>query len=549
MDELIRKYCLQNAVQHKGTCNPGSIIGKVLAEDASLKAKMKELAPKIQKIAKDVNNLSVEEQKKELEDIAPELLEKKKEKREFSLPELKNTKNVVLRFAPNPNGPMSFGHSRQALLNWWFAEKYEGTFLLRFDDTDPRTKIPMKEAYEWFEEDMAWLGIKVDDMFKQSDRFDAYYEYAEKIISMDKAYVCTCETEEKRKLLREKTTCPCREMSKEDTLERWKKMFAEDGYKDGEAILRIKTDLEAKDPAVRDWPAFRIITDGEHPLKKAKVWPLLNFSSAIDDHDFGITHIVRGIDLAVSDERQKYLYTILEWTYPETLYTGKLVVEGVKSTSESRKLIEAGKLEGWDDIRLATLKTLRKRGYVPEAIHAFVKSVGVNKNNVEVSLQNLEAFNKDVVDKTSERYFFIKDPVQITVKDAPKQEITLDLHPENKEGGRTFSTHETFYLDKEDVEKMKENDVIRLMGCLNMKKTKEGYVFHSLDHETFKKEGKMIIHWLPEKTEDVTVRMPDNTLAKGKAETTVKNIKKEQIIQFERFGFCRKNEDFWYTHE
>src|SRR3989338_6910506 len=133
--------------------------------------------------------------------------------------------------------------------------------------------------------------------------------------------------------------------------------------KEGEAVARVKTDLKNKNPAVRDWPAFRIVDKSKHPFDtKTRVWPLLNFASAIDDYEFGITHIIRGIDLGVSDDRQKYLYDYFKWKYPETIYTGKLYVKGVKSTSETKKLIKEGKLEGWDDIRIGTLMALRRRG-------------------------------------------------------------------------------------------------------------------------------------------------------------------------------------------
>jgi glutamyl-tRNA synthetase len=354
--------------------------------------------------------------------------------------------------------------------------------------------------------------------------------------------------EAKRKLIHNKESCPCRELFHGETLERWKKMIASNGYKDGEAVLRIKTDLEEKNPAVRDWPAFRIITDGNHPLKKAKVWPLLNFSSAIDDHELGITHIVRGIDLAVSDERQKYLYDIFSWNYPETIYTGKLVVRGVKSTSESKKLIDEGKLDGWDDIRLATLQTLRKRGFQKEAIHEFVKGVGTNRNNVEVSLQNLEAFNKDVIDEQANRYFFIESPITITIENAPEQQVELDLYPKKRKGGRTFTTKEKFLVEEKDTSQWNEGELIRLMDCLNFTKKGKKYVFHSLEYEEFKGNGKHIIHWLPkEENIPVKVRNLDNKVIEGNGEKTIKNVKKEEIVQFERFGFCKKNEEFWFT--
>lgn len=552
----IRKYALQNAVQFKGKANPGTIVGKLMGEDPNIKSQMKEIMPQIQTIVAEVNAMNPDDQKQALGEIDPTLLEKnKKEKREFTLPDLKtNDKPVIMRFAPNPNGPLSFGHARQVMLNWWYVQKYKGTFILRFDDTDPRTKIPMKEAYDLIEQDIAWLGVHPNTVVKQSERFDLYYGFAEELIKQGKAYVDTEDAEVMRELLRKGEPSKDRDLPAEEHLKRWHMMHdPKGGYKDGQAVLRIKTDLKHKNPAVRDWPAFRIITDGKHPLKEAKVWPLLNFSSAIDDHELGVTHIIRGIDLSVSDERQQLLYEHFGWEYPQTRYTGKLLIEGIKSTSESRKLIESGELIGWDDIRLGTIMTLKRRGYTPEAIHEFVKSVGLNKNNVNVSLETVAAFNKDILDKKSDRFFFIKDPKEITINNAPTQEVALELHPEIERGKRIFHTSNAFVLDTEDVNAFKKGQLIRLMDCLNFE-VQDSYEFKSLSYDDYKVNGAAIIHWLPkDETIPVTVLMPDNTSIEGLGEVRLKDLNTDTVIQLERFGFCRVDSTdpliLWYSHD
>jgi len=165
---------------------------------------------------------------------------------------------------------------------------------------------------------------------RQSSRLRTYYLYAEKLIEINGAYVCTCETEVWKKLVWKQNACPCRVLPVKETMKRWKKMFK--GYKEGEAVYRVKTDLNNKNPALRDWAGFRRIEESKHPFSKEKVWPLLNFASAIDDHGFSVTHILRGIDLSISDDRQKYLYDYFGWTYPKTIYCGKFLVSGVKST-------------------------------------------------------------------------------------------------------------------------------------------------------------------------------------------------------------------------
>lgn len=544
----IKKYALQNAVQFEGKANPGAVIGKLLGKDPSLKSQMKDVSMVVQEIIKEVISLSVDEQKEQLAQIDPSLLEKKKkEKREFQVPDLKNTENLVMRFAPNPNGPMSFGHARQALINWWFVEKYNGQFILRLDDTDPKTKVPLNEAYEWIPQDLEWLGIKANQVIKQSERFDIYYDYAKQLIQKEKAYIDTQDPEEMRVWLRKGQASPDRDLPVQTQLERWEKML-NGQFKDGQAILRMKTDLEAKNPAVRDWPMARIITDGSHPIKEARVWPLLNFCSAIDDHEFKVTHIVRGVDLMVSDERQKYLYDVFGWTYPQTIYTGKLILNGVKSTSQSRIAIENGEYEGWDDIRLGTLRALKRRGYTPQSIQEFMKSVGTNKNNVEVSLENLTAFNKDTIDETSNRHFFVKDPVQIIIEGAPEQEITMDLHPKSGKGGRTIKTSNQFKITKEDFESIKEGELFRLIDCLNARKVGDKFIYVSTELEDYKKEGKHILHWVTQ-GDEIQILMPDASIVTGILEANT--IKTNDIVQFERFGFCRSDSEnkFWFTHK
>ena len=326
MEDIILKHTLKNAVDYNGKADSKSVIGKILSEKKSYKKQIKEILPKINKIVEQVNNLTLEQQKQQLASFTFKKIKKKEKVQE--LPGVKG--KVIMRFAPNPNGVLSLGHCRQALWNWFFVQKYKGKYYVRFDDTDPKIKVPIKEAYKWIQEDLEWLGIKIDKIYIQSSNLKNYYKYAEKLIRLNKAYVCDCNVEYWRELTRKKQSCPCRKSK--DQLKRWKAMFTT--YNEGEAVLRIKTNIKDKNPALRDWPAFRIVFQGKHPLVKAKVWPLLNFASAIDDYELKITHILRGIDLKISDDRQKYIYKYFKWTYPKTTYTGMLHFSGIKSTSE-----------------------------------------------------------------------------------------------------------------------------------------------------------------------------------------------------------------------
>lgn len=317
--------------------------------------------------------------------------------------------------------------------------------------------------------------------------------------------------------------------------------------KEGEAVVRVKTDLENKNPAVRDWPAFRIVDKSKHPLdKKTRVWPLLNFASAIDDHDFGITHIIRGIDLSVSDDRQKYLYDYFKWKYPETIYTGKLFVKGIKSTSQIREMIRKGELTGWDDIRIGTLMALKKRGIRAEAIINFIKDLGVHKNDVNVDMDNLYAYNRRIVEK-SNRYYFIEEPKKIKIKDAPKLTAKIHLHPDDeKRGFREFKTGDEFYVQ----DRLEKGRVYRFMHLFNFMDGK--FVSKELDEKLHAK----LIHWLPVINNLVSTEiiMDDGSVKKGLAEEGVKKLKIGDVIQFERNFFCCLNEKnnklvFSYTHK
>jgi len=551
MDEqLILKYVLQNAVKYNGKANAGAIIGKIIAEKPEYRNDMARVGSYINLVVKDVNTMSLGQQKDKLEKLAPELLqiiEEKHEREERKIPELKNVKGkVVMRFAPNPNGPMSLGHCRQALWNWFFCQKYKGKYVLRFDDTDPKVKVAMKEAYSWFDPDLKWLGVKPWKRVIQSKRFTIYYRYAQELLKQGNAYVCTCSQEDFKELKNKAMECDCRNLSKEMQLERWDKMFSK--YKDGEAVVRIKTNIGHENPAVRDWAAFKIFRKSKHPLnKKAKVWPLLNFASAIDDYEFGVTHILRGVDLRVSDERQKYIYDYFSWKYPETMYSGKLLFSGVKSTSEAKKLIASGELSGWDDPRLGTVKALRRRGIQGEAIVNYIKEIGITPADTQISFDKLTSCNKEIIDKKASRYFAVFNPKKISIKDAPKMIARIPLHPGNKKKGvRILKTGNEFYV--QDV--VEKDSYYRFMHLFNF--CNQDYTSKDVDRLL----NARMIHWLPAGKDlvKIDVVMDDNSVKYGLAETGIKKVKVDEIIQLERNFFCRLDKKtkgkmvFYYTH-
>jgi len=551
MKKDIRKFALENAVKFEGRANAGSVIGKIFSEHPKMKEKAKELAKDVNKIVAEVNGMKKEEQLAELEKIAPELLEKKeKKKAERELPELDNVKGkVVMRMAPYPSGPLHIGNTKTYVTNDYYVKKYGGKLLLVMDDTIGSTEKTISlEAYDLIPEGLRWLGVEFDkEIVYKSDRLEVYYEYAEELIRKGFAYVCKCGSEVLRENRAKGHVCECREEGIDKTLDEWKKMFK--GYKEGEAALRIKTSMEHPNPAFRDRVLFRIC-EREHPKvgNKYRVWPLLEFSWAIDDHLLGITHVVRGKDLMMESDMEKFIWDIFGWDKPELIHTALVQLEGVKiSKSKSSKEVRSGEYSGWDDPRTWSLQSLKRRGILPEAIRGFALSFGVNQNEITVPIETLYSENRKLLDPVARRFFFVEAPEKVRIKNAPNMEVELNLHPDTQKGGRVFVTNEDFFLPGN--EEVKDGQIYRLMNLFNFKAGE----FVSREHDSSLK-AKMI-HWLPADAENVEVEvlMPDGKVKKGLAERGVKNLKEGDIIQFERFGFCRLDKagdkfKFWFAH-
>jgi glutamyl-tRNA synthetase len=528
MKDLIIKYVLQNAVRHDGKANPGAIIGQILNEDPKLKSKIKEISKDIQKIVNEVNSLNIEEQKTKLLSIDPKLLEKREVKRKEKIPKL-NIKNLVMRFEPSPSGALHIGHAYVLALNHLICKKNNGKLILRIGDTNPANVIT--KAYNLIEEDARWL-TDIDKVYIQSDRLDIYYKYAEQVLKQNNAYICTCNKEDFKSKLSKSMPCPCRELKNQP--ERWELMKTK--YKPGDAVLRIKTDIKHKNPAMRDWPAFRI-SEVPHPKTKTKyrIWPLMNFSVAVDDHEMKITATVRAKDQRDNEKRQKYLCDYLGWKQPQNMYVGMINFSNLKlSSSYAQRLIKEKRRDGWDDIRLPFLPSLRRRGYQKEALLKFAEEIGITETdkttNKEDFFKSINSFNRDLIDKKADRYFTILEPYKkIEITNAPEKNIQLDLYPKIRLGGRKFFTKGKFYFE----EKFKKDQVYRLMHLYNIKNRE--FVSEEMD-ERF--SAKMI-HWLPEKSVDIQILDEKNKLVKGLAEEAILKVKENEIIQFERHFFAK----------
>jgi glutamyl-tRNA synthetase len=539
--------------------------------------KVKEVAPIINEIIQDVNGLSLEQQREIVEKEWPEALVEEKNEEKKLLPPLPNAEKydqVVTRFSPNPDFVLHLGSARAIILSYDYAKIYKGLFYLRFEDTDSKTKKPKLKFYDAIRDDLEWLSCKWDAEFIQSDRLQIYYEHAEKILKGGGAYVCTCRREEFHEKMKASQSCPCRDLTVDENLLRWNHML--DGtYGEGEAVVRIKTELNHPNPAVRDWPALRIIDTKKYPHprvgSKYQVWPLYNFSTGIDDHLMGITHIIRGKEHLTNEARQKYMYQHFCWQYPETIHYGRLKITGASlSKSEIVRGLNQGDYKSWDDPRLATLAALRKRGITPKAIHSLMIDVGPKPQDVVLSWKNLYAYNRKIVDPTAKRYFFVSDPRVLVVENVPHEftaEITL--HPDHPEMGvRKFEIKPIegiagFLISEDDLDSIESKRAIRFMDLFNFRvedverngeREAVRAIFLGEPYKEAKKLGAPLIQWIPtqwipSEYEDQwviswngiqsEVMMPDGSTVRGFAEDACRELKPNEIIQFQRFGFVR----------
>ena len=576
LKEFIRQAALLNAVQHKGKAQVGPIVGKTVGEKQDLKTKVKELTALISTIVAEVNRIPIGKQKQIILERWPEALKKDKGKKRKQLPALPNSDKyscVVTRFSPNPDCVLHLGSARAIILSHEYARINRGKFILRFEDTDPKAKKPVLEFYERIREDLAWLGCEVDEEYIQSDRIPIYYEHTKQLLREGNAYVCTCQPEQFRMQSLVSKPCDCRGLPAEEHLERWQRML-EGGYVAGEAVVRVKTELGHPNPAVRDWPALRIIDSNKYPHprvgNKYRVWPLYNLAAGVDDHILGITHIIRGKEHLTNMVRQEYMYKHLGWDYPEAIHYGRLKITGAfLSKSKIVQGILEGRYLGWDDPRLATFAALRKRGITADAIKKMIVDVGPKTADVTLSWENLYAYNRKILDSQSDRYFFVSEPIELKVRGIPEAfMVKLPLHPEKPQKG--FRKHTVspigedkaaiFWIAKKDAVNTEAGKIIRLMGLFNVKIDQSKLYsveakFTSTTYDEAKKAKAQLIHWIPVNGDiPCDVVMPDSTVIEGIAESSCERLKPDTVIQFERFGFVRVNEvapklEVYYAHK
>ncbi|MEF8807298.1 glutamate--tRNA ligase [Natronomonas sp.] len=545
---------LFNALKHDSDAQVGAIMGPLMGENPEFREHGDEIPGIISPVINRVNGLSAEEKRERLAELAPEQveeLEAEDEEDDQPLPDLPNVEaydEVRMRMAPNPNGPWHLGSARMPSVIGTYKEMYDGWMLCRFDDTDPETKRPDLGAYDEILDAIDYLGFEPDEVVKASDRVETYYEYARELIEKGGAYTCTCSGEEFSDLKNDAEPCPHRDKDVETTLEEFESMVDGD-YSSGEIVLRVRTDIEHKNPALRDWVAFRMV-DTPHPREEAaeyRCWPMLDFQSGIDDHLFGITHIIRGIDLQDSAKRQGFVYDYFDWEYPEVLHWGHVQIDAydVKmSTSTIKELIAEGELDGWDDPRAPTVASLRRRGIRGEAIVESMVELGTSTSNVELAMSSIYANNRDLIDDEADRAFFVRDDpdrgggaVERQVLGGPDAGEP-PVHPDHEERGtREIPVERGVLVESEDLPDHGERAWLKGYGCV--RHTRDAFQYTGDDIDVVRGGDVPVIHWAPaDRNVPVRMRTTDGDVA-GYAEPGLADYGADAVVQFERVGFVR----------
>lgn len=547
-DKEILKIALKNALDHEGKASEGAVLSKVIGQDKSVLKTISVIKAKISTIVNDINSKSVVD----LTDLADEIgLDLSKEKLIEPKLELKNLPNVkgkvVLRLPPEPSGYMHLGHGISFMINYLYKEKYGGKLWLRYEDTNPKLLKSMNEYIESFETGLDWLGIKWDEKKFITSDMELMYSYGEKLLKESKAYVCLCKVEDVKSKRLSGEACRHRDYDVQKNLTLWEEMKT-GKFNDGEAVVRFKYDLKSRDLALRDPSIFRIIKNDYKPYS---LWPIYDFASVIEDYVCGVTHILRSNEFKVSV--QDKLRDALDLSKPIILQYGRYNFKGTPfSKRKIRALIKDGLISGWNDVRLPTIPAIRRRGIQPGAIREFVLAVGYSLSQHEYSWDLLFTLNRRLIDEKAKRFFFVSDPIRLTVVNAKPAEVRLRSHPSKDLGFRIIKTSTEFFIEKKDLKDAKIGDILRLKDLYDIKikeKSMDKVVAEFCDSK-FSGDEK-IIHWVTDDNikvkvtllgtllnEDESFNKESLKVIEGLGERALERAKNGDIVQFERFGFC-----------
>ena len=342
----------------------------------------------------------------------------------------KNGGRLQTRFPPEPNGYLHIGHAKSLCLNFGTALKYGGRCNLRYDDTNP-TKEDI-EFVKSIEADVNWLGFQWDEKLWASDYFDTMYDAAVELIKQGKAFVCELTPDQIREyrgtLTKPGKESPYRNRPVEENLELFEKMRAGE-FKDGEVCLRAKIDMASPNINMRDPVIYRVVHASHHNTgDKWCVYPMYDFAHPIEDAIEGITHSI--CTLEFEDHRPLYDWVVNEvgwWPNPprQIEFAPLNITTMLMSKRFIRRLVEDGKVEGWDDPRLCTLAGIRRRGYTPEAIRKFCNDIGVTKADTMIDIAQLEQCVREDLQLKVPAVNVVKNPIKVIIDNYPEDKIEM----------------------------------------------------------------------------------------------------------------------------
>ena len=368
-------------------------------------------------------------------------------------------KNIMTRFPPEPNGYLHIGHAKSILLNQGLAKKYNGTFNLRFDDTNPT-----KEKEEFVNSilgDVVWIcGGEKPPVYFASNYFDQMYECAVKLIKKGKAYVCDLTPDEIREyrgtLTEPGKNSPYRDRSVEENLELFTKMKNGE-FKDGEKVLRAKIDMSSPNINMRDPILYRVAHIMHHNTgDKWCIYPMYDFAHPIEDAVEGISHSI--CTLEFEDHRPLYDWVVRECEFevpPRQIEFAKMYLTNVITGKRYiKKLVEDGVVDGWDDPRLVSITALRRRGFTASSIRKFMELAGVSKSNSSVDYAMLEYCIREDLKMTQPRIMAILDPIKLVITNYPEGQVEYLDVPNNQEnpemGTRKVPFARELYIERDD---------------------------------------------------------------------------------------------------
>ncbi|MCR4798354.1 MAG: glutamine--tRNA ligase/YqeY domain fusion protein [Lachnospiraceae bacterium] len=449
---------------------------------------------------------------------------------------------VCTRFPPEPNGYLHIGHAKSILLNYGLAKEYNGTFHMRFDDTNPTKE--KTEFVDSIKEDIQWLGADWGEhLYFASDYFDQMYEGAVKLIKKGKAYCSDLSADEIREYRGTLTEPGKKDPNSDRSIEENLQIFSDmkDGkYEDGQMVLRAKIDMASPNINMRDPIIYRVAHMHHHNTgDKWCIYPMYDFAHPIEDAIEGITHSI--CTLEFEDHRPLYDWVVRELEYerpPRQIEFAKMYLTNVVTGKRYiKKLVEDGIVDGWDDPRLVSIAGLRRRGFTPESIQKFVTLCGVSKSQASADYAMLEYCIREDLKVKRPRIFAVLHPVKLIIDNYPEGQTEMLSVANNLEnesmGEREVPFSRELYIERDDfmIEPPKKyfrlfpGNEVRLMNayfvtCTGYETDSEGNVTEihcTYDPETRggnAPDGRKVkgtIHWVEASTaKNVEVRLYEN---------------------------------------